>query len=403
MKFEYQARTKEGEMQVGVVEAANKETAATILSGHNLFVLRIEESGGAAWYQRIVAVFNRVKRKDMVIMSRQLATLLEAQLSLEKALSMLHEQTPSPLLKEAILEVSQDVASGLSFSQALERHPQIFSQFFISMIRSAEVTGRLTEVTGFLADYIEQEANLVAKARGALTYPFILAVLFGIVAMIMVAFVFPQIAPVFAESGVELPLFSRIMIGIGMFLSKYWFIVIIVMVFLGIMVLDYFRTKEGRALKDDLKIRTPILWRVYIPITLTRFGNASQMLIRGGVPLAQAMEIVAETIDNVVYQDALHEVANDLRSGVLLSEALARHSDYFPPIVTQMVAVGEVTGQLDQIFTRITGFYQREADAVVGNLVELIQPLLLVIMGILISFLFASILLPMYQLTATIN
>jgi type IV pilus assembly protein PilC len=403
MKFEYQARTKEGELQVGVVEAASKEMAATILSGHNLFILRIEETGEASLAQRIVAIFNRVKRKDMVIFSRQLSTLLEAHLSLEKALNMLFEQTTSPILKEVVLQISQDVASGLSFSQALEHHPHIFSQFFISMIRSAEVTGRLTEVSGFLADYTEQEANLIEKARGALTYPFILMGLFVIVAGIMVAFVFPQIAPVFTESGVKLPLFSRIMIGIGLFLSKYWFIVVILVGFVVIGTLDYFRTKEGRALKDDLKIHMPILWRVYVPITLTRFGNASQMLIKGGVPLAQAMEIVAETIDNVVYQDALHEVASDLRSGVLLSEALGRHPDYFPAIVTQMVAVGEVTGQLDQIFTRITGFYQREADSVVGNLVELIQPLLLVVMGILIAFLFASILLPIYQLTATIN
>ncbi|MFH1246452.1 MAG: type II secretion system F family protein [Candidatus Liptonbacteria bacterium] len=402
MKFEYQARTKEGESQVGFVEAANRDMAATILGSHNLFVLRLNQTGGAHWYDGLTAFFSGVKRKDMVIFTRQLSTLLEAQLSLEKALSMLFEQTENETLKEAVYQMSQDVAAGLAFSQAMERQP-MFSKFFVSMIRSAEVTGKLSEVAGFLADYTEQEAVLVDKVRSALVYPAILIVLFGVVVFIMVTFVFPQLSPVFAESGVALPLYTRIMLGVGDFLSKFWFVVVLVFAFGVIMLIDYLHTAEGKALSDDVKIHAPVFWRVFVPITLTRFGNASRMLIRGGIPLAQAMEIVAETIDNAVYEDVLHEVANSLRSGVLLSEALAEHPEYFPPIVTQMVAVGEMTGQLDQIFTRITGFYQREADAIVNNLVDLIQPLLLVFIAVGIGFLFASILLPIYQLTGSIR
>lgn len=404
MKFSYQARTKEGELQVGFVDAADKDTASTILGGHGLFILRIEDAANAApWYERLLSIFHRVKRRDMVIFTRQLATLLEAHLSLGKALSMLHGQTKNDVLKEAVFQVSQDVASGLSFSQALERQPRIFSQFFVSMVRSAEVTGRLMEVAGFLADYIEEEMILINKARSALMYPAILLALFVAVGFIMVMFVFPQIGPIFESSGIELPLMSRVLIGIGDFLSRFWFVALIALGFLVVLASNYFNTKEGRALKDDIKVRSPILHHIYVPITLTRFGNAARMLIKGGVPLAQAMEVVAETIDNAVYQDALHEVANDLRGGTLLSESLARHPDYFPPIVSQMVAVGEVTGQLDQIFSRITAFYQREADTVVSNMVELIQPLLLVVMGIFIAFLFASVLLPIYQLTTSLT
>ena len=219
----------------------------------------------------------------------------------------------------------------------------------------------------------------------------------------MISFVFPQLKPIFAESGVPLPLLSRILINTGVFLSNFWYVVVIGLGFLIVILLDYIHTREGRALIDDLKIRAPILWRIYVPITLTRFGNAARMLIKGDVPLAQAMEVTAETIDNVVYQDALHQVANDLRAGKLLSESLGAHPSYFPAIVVQMVAVGEITGQLDEIFTRITKFYEREADSVVNNLVELIQPLLLIIMGLLIGLLFASIILPIYQLTVSIT
>lgn len=403
MKFEYQARTKEGELQVGFVEAVNKDNAATILASHELFILKLESAGKERWYSRLARIFKGVRRKDMVVFTRQLATLLESHLSLEKALAMLYEQTQNQVLKEGVFQISQDIAAGLSLSQAMERQPHIFSQFYISMVRSAEVTGKLTEVVGFLADYTEQEAILVGKARSAMTYPAILLILFGIVSFIMVTVVFPQVEPIFAESGVELPLFSRVLMSTGIFLGKFWFIVVVVFVFMAIMFADYIRTDEGKAFLDDLKVKMPILYKIYTPIILTRFGNASRMLIKGGVPVAQAIEIVSETIDNVVYKDILRTVASDVRQGRLLSESLSDHTDYFPLIVSQMVAVGEATGQLDQIFTRITTFYQREADSVINNLVDLVQPVLLVVIGLMVGLLFASILLPIYELTSSIT
>jgi type IV pilus assembly protein PilC len=403
MRFSYQAKTKEGELQVGFVEAANQDAAAAILGGHDLFILKLDAEGKEAWYAPLLRWFGGVKSRDLVIFTRQLATLLESHLSLEKALTMLYEQTENTTLKEAVYQVSQDVASGLAFSQALERHETIFTRFFVSMIRSAEVTGRLSEVAGFLADYTEQEAILISKARSALIYPAILFGLFGVVAFVMITVVFPQIGPIFEDSGVTLPLFSRVLIGTGTFLSTFWPLVLLILLVLVVMVIEYLSTNEGRAVLDDAKVRLPVLWRIYVPITLTRFGNASGMLIRGGIPLAQAMEIVSDTIDNAVYQDILQKVANDVRQGRMLSDSLAEHTDYFPVIVSQMVAVGEVSGQLDQIFERITAFYKREADAVVNNLVDLIQPILLIIVGLMVGIMFASILLPLYQLTGTIQ
>jgi type II secretory pathway component PulF len=355
------------------------------------------------WYDRIASFFSGIKREDMVIFTRQLATLLESQLPLGRALSMLYEQTTQPTLKEAVYHISQDVASGLAFSQAMERHAGIFSKFFVSMVRSAEVTGRLNEAVGFIADYTEEEAILVAKARSALTYPTILIGLFFVVAFIMVTVVFPQIQPVFEESGIALPIFSKILIQSGVFISNFWPAIVLFVIFLAGGLLDYVRTSEGKAFFDDLKIHVPIIRKIYVPLTLTRFGNSASMLVKGGVPLAQAMEIVAETIDNVVYQDVLHGVANDVRQGKLLSESLANHSEYFPSIIPQMIAVGEVTGQLDQIFTRITNLYRRETDTTVNNAVDLIQPVLMVIIGVLVGVLFAAILIPLYQLTGAVR
>lgn len=401
MKYKYQAKTKEGETQVGYVEAGSRESAVNILSGHDLFILKIESTETDSWVERLSSYFAGVKRQDMVIFSRQLATLLEARLSLNKALTTLVEQTENPALKEAIIQISQDIDSGLSFSQALERQSEIFSGFFVSMIRSAEVTGNLDQVSKFLADYIEREAVLVNKARSAMIYPAIIIGLFVLVAVIMVTVVFPQIAPIFEQSGVELPVLSQIFLGTGAFVGDYWIVLLIVATIIAVMLLDYFQTPEGRALMDDMKVRMPVLKSIFLPITITRFANASAMLLKGGVPVAQAMEIVGETVDNVLYQDILREISEGVRQGLPLSQAIAAHPDYFPPLVSQMLAVGEATGQIDEIFLRIGSFYGRESDGVVNNLVELIQPVLMIGIGLMVGLLFAAILLPLYRLTST--
>ncbi len=400
MKFKYQARNKEGEMQAGVVDAANRDSAVNILSSHELFILKLEAAEKPHWYDRLSGYFSGVKRNDMVIFTRQLATLLEARLSLNRALSTLEEQTQNPTLKEAVFRISQDVDSGLAFSQALERQGEIFSPFLVSLVRSAEVTGNLDQVAKFIADFTEREATLVSKARSAMIYPMIVIALFLLVGGLMVAVVFPQIGPIFENSGVEMPLLSRVMIGSGTFLSQWWFLFLIGFVILGVMIADYIRTPEGKAFTDDLKVRMPLVRKVFLPVTITRFANAAAMLSKGGVPVAQAMEIVGETVDNVLYRDLLHEVSQDVRQGMALSDAIAKHPDYFPALVPQMLAVGETTGQLDEILLRISNFYGREADSVVNNLVELIQPVLMIGIGLMVGLLFASILMPLYKLTA---
>ncbi len=401
MKYHYEAKTKEGENQVGNVEAGSRDAAVSILTGHGLFILKLEEAEKNGWFQRVGGYFTGVKREDMVVFTRQFATLLEARLSLNKALSTLEEQTANATLKEAVYQISQDVDSGLALSQAMERQSAIFSQFFVSMVRSAEVTGNLDQVAKFLADYTEREAILVSKARSALIYPSIVVALFLGVALLMVTVVFPQIKPIFDQSGVALPFFSEVLLNSGTFLLDWWLVILIVLVILAVMLMDYLQTDEGRALMDDLKVRMPIVRKVYLPITITRFANASSMLLKGGVPVAQTMEIVGETISNALYRDLLHEVSESVRQGMTLSEAIAIHKDYFPLLVSQMIAVGETTGQLDEMFMRIANFYGREADSVVNNLVDLIQPVLMIGVGIMVGLLFSSVLLPLYRLTTT--
>lgn len=403
MKFKYSAKTKEGELQVGFVEAGSQESAASILSGHDLFVLSVVPAEHAHWYDRMGSYFKGVRRKDMVVFTRQLATLLEARLSLNEGLKTLSGQITQPILKEAVFQISQDIDAGLAFSQALERQGTIFSDFFVSMVRSAEVTGNLDEVVGFLADYYEKEFVLVGKARSAMIYPAVTVGLFVIVAIIMLTVVFPQLRPIFEESGVSLPFYTRILIGTGDFVSRWWFLIVAGVAGFVVMLLNYFKTPEGRAFWDDMKLRLPLMRGIYLPLSIARFSNAASILLRGGVPVSQAMEIVSHTVDNVLYQDLLHESAELVRQGETLSQALSRHPDYFPPLVSQMLVVGEATGQLDKIFLRLSTFYNREADNVINNMVDLIQPLLMLALGIMVAFLFGSVLLPIYQLVSKIQ
>ncbi len=403
MKFKYKAKTKDGEMQVGFVEAGSRNSASNILAGHDLFILTLESAEKTRWYDLLLSYFNRVRRKDMVIFTRQLAVLLEARLPLNAALRSLYEQTGNKTLRDAIFQMAEDIDAGLSFSQTMERQGQIFPEFYVEMVRAAEITGNLNEISGFLADYTEKESVLVNKAISAMIYPIILSLLFLVVAGIMLVFVFPQIKPIFVESGVDLPILTKILLGSGDFVTKWWFILAIVgAAFIGIF-FEYIRTDEGRALFDDAKIKLPLVNKIYLPIVISRFSSAATLLIHGGIPIAQALEIIGHMVGNVLYRDIMHEVAEDLRQGELLSKSIAKFPDYFPPLVSHMIAVGETTGRIEQIFSRLSTFYAREADDTVGRIVDLVQPILLIIIGVSVGLLFAAILMPIFKLTQSIH
>lgn len=403
MKFNYQARTKEGELQVGSVEAGNRDTAVQILSGHNLFVLSVESAETAHWYDGLVSFFGRIRRRDLIVFTRQLATLLEARLSLGGALKVLQEQTTNPTLKEATFQISEDIDSGISFSQALSRQGAIFPSYYVEMVQAAEVTGNLNEVAGFLADYTEREGELASKASSALIYPGVILGLFIVVGFILLTFVFPQIKPIFEESNVAIPWYTAAFLDIGTFLQQWWPVVIVCVVFLSIIVIDYAHSPEGKALFDDLKIRVPVFKKVYSPLLMVRFGNSAALLMHGGVPVAQALEIISHMMGNTLYEEVMHNVAEDVRQGKLLSESLAQYPEYFPQIVPQMVAVGETTGKIEEMFNRLAGIYTREANRTMDNLVDLIQPILMIGMGLMVGLLFASVLIPLYRLTASIQ
>jgi len=390
-------------MQVGFVEAGNRDTAVGILSNHDLFVLSVESAESETFLDRMSGFMNRVKRKDLIIFARQLATLLEARLPLNNALKILHQQTQNKQLKEAIYQVTEDIDSGLSFSQSLERQGKTFPDYYVEMIRAAEVTGNLNEVAGFLADYTEKEGDLASKATSAMIYPAIVVGLFIVVAFILLTFVFPQIGAVFVQNNVKLPWYTQALLVAGNFLSKWWPLLIVAVISLGIVVMNYFQTEEGQALLDEGKIRAPIAKKVFLPVVMARFGNSAALLVHGGIPIAQALEIIGHMVGNMLYRDVIHDIAEDVRQGLLLSQSIEKYPEFFPSLVPQMIAVGETTGKIEEMFKRLSGIYTREADQITNNLVDLIQPIMMIGMGLMVGLLFGSILIPIYRLTANFN
>jgi len=398
MKFKYSARTKEGEMQVGFVEAPTKEMATNILAGHDLFVLSIEGGEEKKITERIFGLFKKVRARDLMIFTRQFATLLESEVSLNDALRSLHKQTVNPILKEVLFEISSDVNAGLSLSQAIERQSATFSEFYFNLIRSAEITGRLEETMSFLADYLEKEVGWKSKIRNAMIYPAFILVLFIGVAVLLLTVVFPKLAPVFEEMGTEIPIFTKIFLGVGNVLIDWWWIILLVAGMGVILLLEYLQTDEGQVVANELIIRVPIFGNLFKKVYVARFAESTRVLVKGGIPIAQAIEISSHNIGNIAYRDVLHEISESVRAGELFSSLLSKNEYYFPALVGQMVAIGESTGRLDEILSKISGLYTREVDNVLDNLSELIQPILISVIGIFVGLLFAAVLVPIYNI-----
>jgi len=398
MKFDYKARTKEGELQVGSVEASSRDTALNILLGHGLFVLSLAEEGEAKWYDHILNFFNKVKNDDLMVFTRQFSTLLASQVSLSDSLGSLYKQTTSPLLREAIYEISNDINAGFALSQSLEKHPNVFSEFYVNMVQSAEVTGRLGEVLDFLADYLEKQSLLRSKVKNAVTYPIFVLALFAAVIVIVVTFVLPQITPIFKDANVQLPFYTQLMIGAGTFIAGWWWALLVIFVVFALLLIDYFQSPEGKLVFDELSLRTPIIGKMFQKLYIARFAESTRVLIKGGLTIPQAIEISSRTIGNRVYEDLLHSASEQIRKGKLLSKILEDIPE-FPPLVSQLVAIGESTGRLEDLLKKVNDFYTREVDSMVDNLVTLLQPALMVVIGVMVALLFASILIPLYNLT----
>jgi len=400
MKFIYQARDKKGQVQNGTVEVSSREAALSLLQKHNLFVTFLEQAKKKPFYERQIKLFQRISQKDVVNFSRQLSLMFKSKISLVSALQSIGEQTKNRGFKEKILSISQEVEGGTPFSQALSSHPKLFSPFYISMVKSGEASGTFSESLTYLADHLEKEYYLSSKIKGAMIYPALIVVVVIGVLVMMMYFVIPNMTKVLTETGQELPALTKVVIGFSDFFRSWGWALLLVVVGLFVGLMRYFKTNEGKKLKDKFLLRIPLIGPFLKMIYLSRFAENLSTLITGGLPVVQALEITGDIVGNDVYQAIISQIKDEVRKGQKISQVLIRFPNEFPPILVQMVTVGEKTGTLGESLTNVVDFYQKEIDRGIDNLLSIIEPLLVIFLGGLVAGLMAAVLMPLYKMTS---
>lgn len=402
MKFNYQARTKTGKVQVGTVEAASREGALMLLQRHGLYVTRLESVEALPFWAKKIQL-KRVSKKDLVMFSRQLSIMFESKVPLVESLRTLADQSEKPYFREIIIDISEKIEGGISFSQALAAYPKLFNPFFINMVRSGETSGKLAEALSYLSEHIEREYELSAKIKGAMIYPIIIVCMMGGVGILMSVFVLPQLLTILRETGQELPFITRLIMS-GVELIRSWGgVALIIGFFVALISLyEFSKTKKGKDRIDRVLLKIPVIGKFVKMICVSRFAENLSTLISGGLPIAKALEITGSVVGNVCYKEAITETTEEVRKGEKISSGLKKYPHLFPPVLTTMVFVGEKTGGLDATLMNIVKFYRIEIDRGLNNLLRLLEPVLILILGAGVGIMIGAILIPLYQAVTTI-
>jgi len=402
MKFIYRAKDQQGNVRAGKVEARSLDTAVSILQGYDLIVLEISPEKKITFLDEIFGRKTRISKKDLAIFMRQFSTLLESQVPLGEALRTLYLQAATPAIKDLVFELVSDLDAGLPLSKSMEKKTDIFGEFYIQMIKSGEISGRLEEVLSYLADYAEHENDLINRAKSAATYPAFLFGTFALISVVITVALAPQMISIFEEFGAVPPLGTKILIFIGEFFRNWGILALVFLLGMIWLFINYFRSVEGRRVGGVYTLKIPVIGEVYKKIYISRFCETAGTLIHGGIPVVTAFEVAGESTGNYIYQKIGYKVADAVKKGESISSILKKDYKYLPPLVSQMVAVGESTGRLDSILRKVAGYFQKEVDRSFGTMIDLLQPILVVIIGILVAFLVSAVLLPIYQLAQSV-
>lgn len=394
--YKYKALNQDKGVVLGVVEAANESSAADILKDKQLVILSMSPEGQGI---TMSFSFDRIKPKDLVVFSRQFSVLISANVALVQALEVLVDQTDNTKLKSTISDVAHEIDGGSRLSDALSRRPKVFSSFFVNVVKSGETSGKLDEILDYLADELEKDYDMTSKIKGAMIYPaFVMTGMAGVGAVMMV-FVVPKLTEVLQQSGVELPLPTKILIAFSNILAGYWWLLIIGLVAFGTLFRIFLKTTVGKRIFDVVILHLPIFGSLFRKIYLVRFTRSLQTLLVGGVNISKGLKITSEVVTNSVYSDLILKTRESVEDGTSISDVFLK-SDEVPKMVSQMMSIGEKTGKLDVILDRITKFYSREIDNTVGNLMTLMEPIIMVVMGVAVGIMVAAIILPMYNMSA---
>jgi type IV pilus assembly protein PilC len=398
MKFNYQARTQDGQVQNGVVEASSGEVAIDLLQRQNLYVTLLEEASKPPVYAKKITLFEKISRRDIVLFSRQLAIMFRSKVPLIEALQVLAEQEVGNLdMREKILTISDEVEGGTSFSDALAQFPKMFSSFYIAMIKAGEASGKLSESLDYLAAHLESEYRLTSKIQGAMIYPALVLGFVVLVLFAMVFFVIPNIVTVLEETGQEMPFITLLVINMTDFIRSWFLLIAAAVVGVFVYLARYYKSKEGKMFFDKLFLKLPGIGSFLKMFYLSRFAENLSILISGGLPIAQALDITADIVGNAAYKKVIMKTKEGVKRGDSISSMLSASPDIFPPMFYQMVSVGERTGTLDKSLMDVVDFYQKETERMIENLLSSMEPILIMFLGLVVGGLMFAILMPMYD------
>lgn len=398
MLFTYKAITKDGSETSGDIDAQNQDGAINALQRSGLVVVSVSASGEGSFFEFDFHIFNRISPKEISIISRQIATLLEAHIPALKTFRLIASEAENPLIAKKFTEISDDIQNGIPISEALFKHPSIFSDFFVNMVRGGEESGKLPETFIALADYLERTNELMSKARGALIYPAFVVSTFVIVMVLMLTFVVPKLSEIILQSGQDVPFYTSIVLGISSLLVNYG-----ILMFFGLSALVFiaWRYSRGSNFIAQAKLWTPVIGNLFRMLYISRIADNMHVMLGNGISMVRSLEITAKVVDNDIYKKIVLDAVEGVKAGSPLSAMFQGHKE-IPNVMVQMIKVGEETGELGNILQKLSVFYQREVSTAISTLISLIEPAMIVALGVGVGGVLASVLIPIYQIAGNI-
>ncbi len=402
MLFKYKAVDEKGVNRTGEIDAPSRDIAISGLQRRGFIVISIKDERESKSFF-MLSFLERVPKKDVVILSRQISTLFGAQVSALKTFSLLASNAENKLLSKKLNQITDDLQAGVSISGALSKHPDVFSDFYVNMVKVGEETGKLNETFEHLANYLNRQYALTSKTKNALIYPIFVVFTFFVVMGLMFVVVIPKLSAIILDSGQEPPLYTKIVISLSNFFVHYGFFVIVFLMLLGVWLWRLSRTEKGKIYLDKIRLSIPAIGNLFKKLYLSRISDNLDTMLTSGIPIVRAIDISSEVVGSYIYKDVLTNVADGVKSGLSMSVAFEKHSEEIPGIMVQMIKVGEETGSLGQILKTLADFYKKEVDDAVDTLVGLIEPIMIVVLGLGVGILLVSVLMPIYNLAGGIQ
>lgn len=405
MLFKYEAIDQTGKPLRGDIDAPSQDAAIAGLQRRGLTITAISggpKQGIEALINARFTFFGGASRRDVVFISREIATLFEAQVSALRIFQLLSTQATKPLLRDILTQVATDLQNGESLSNALGKHPKVFSNFYVNMVRAGEESGKLDQTFMFLADYLDRSFELASKSKNALIYPAFVLTTFVVVMTLMLTVVIPKITPIITEAGQEVPFYTKVVIALSEFMVDYGIFLLVALIIGGFLLYRWVQTPGGKLEFDRLKMSLPYIGDLFRKLYMTRIADNMNVMLSSGITAVRSLEITQTVVENAVYERILGEAVAAVKGGAPISATFAKYPNEVPVILTQMIQVGEETGELGQILERLAKFYRREVNSAVDTLVNLIEPMLIVALALGVGFLLAAVLMPIYNLSSSI-